>query len=101
MKKIVPFSMLTATLVFGEVVKPVDNTLYLKECGSCHFAFSPGLLPKRFWVKMMAKLDNHFGTDASLDSKDTQTLLSYMVKNSGDKVLITKIHSQRLIIYAE
>ena len=28
-------------------VKPVTDKRYLKECGECHFAYQPGLLPAR------------------------------------------------------
>ena len=56
---------------------------YVNECGSCHTAFAPGLLPVRSWRKMMGELGNHFGEDASLDEpqrlavlKDLETLAS-------------------------
>jgi len=87
MQKIVILSMLISSLVFGAGVKSVDNKLYLKECSSCHFAFQPGLLPKRSWVKMMGQLENHFDTDASLTKSDNQSLLSYMIKNSSDNAM--------------
>ncbi len=32
-------------------VAPVKNALYLEECGACHFAYQPGLLPSRSWKK--------------------------------------------------
>ncbi len=63
-------------------IAPVDNVLYQKECGSCHFAYQPALLPKRSWEKTMETLQDHFKTDASLDEKDTQTLLEYLTKNA-------------------
>ncbi|MEW5788576.1 MAG: diheme cytochrome c [Pseudomonadota bacterium] len=59
---------------------PAGKT-YLNECGSCHTAFAPGLLPARSWRKMLAGLTDHFGEDASLDEpqrlailKDLETL---------------------------
>lgn len=39
---------------------------YVNECGSCHVAYAPGLLPARSWRKMMAELGDHFGEDASV-----------------------------------
>lgn len=39
------------------------------ECGSCHIAFEPGLLPSESWVKMMAGLDKHFGADATVTAQ--------------------------------
>jgi mono/diheme cytochrome c family protein len=42
-------------------------TLYTQECGSCHLAFPPNLLPKISWQRVMKGLDKHYGSDASLD----------------------------------
>jgi ferredoxin len=62
----------------------VKNTKYKEECGSCHFAYQPGLLPARSWEKMMANLDNHFDENAELD-KETQTeLTTYLITNAAD-----------------
>lgn len=66
-------------------VAPVNDTLYAKECASCHFAYQPGLLPERSWVKLMEDLENHFDTDASLDVEDNQKILKYLVDNSAEK----------------
>ena len=37
-----------------------QNQTYLNFCGSCHFAYQPGLLPRASWEKMMS--EGHFGT---------------------------------------
>ncbi len=65
-------------------VAPVNNSLYADECGACHFAYQPGLLPERSWKKMMASLDDHFGENAELDEGDRQTLTDYLASNAGD-----------------
>lgn len=65
-------------------VAPVNNELYAKECGSCHFAYQPGLLPARSWKKMMDTLDNHFGDNAELDAETQKTLTAYLVANSAE-----------------
>lgn len=65
-------------------VKPVTDKTYINECGSCHFAFQAGFLPKRSWEKMMKDLENHFGTDASLELKDHNYILAYLKENSAD-----------------
>lgn len=66
-------------------VAPVTNALYKEECGSCHFAYQPGLLPEESWNKIMGNLDNHFGDNAELSSGVHQQILSYLTDNSADK----------------
>ena len=67
-------------------VEPVKNELYQEECGSCHFAYQPGLLPKRSWKKMMkiSELENHFGDDAYLEEDYRVEIENFLVKNSAD-----------------
>ena len=48
---------------------------YVNECGSCHTAYAPGLLPARSWRKMMDGLSKHFGEDASLAEPDQLEIL--------------------------
>ncbi|MDX3958989.1 diheme cytochrome c [Aliarcobacter cryaerophilus] len=88
MKKIALLSLATCCLFAGKMdvtIKPVDNTIYEKECGSCHFAYPAGLLPSSSWNKMMSNLDKHFGDDATVDEKTFQTLSSYLNENSAEK----------------
>ncbi len=66
-------------------VKQVTNALYQEECGSCHFAYQPGLLPSGSWRKIMMGLDEHFNDNAELDKTDTQLILQYLNKNSAEK----------------
>ena len=66
-------------------VAPVNNQLYIKECGSCHFPYQTGLLPSNAWNKMMTNLENHFNSDASLNEADLQTLTKYLNDNSAEK----------------
>ena len=66
-------------------VAPVNNPAYREECGSCHFAYQPGLLPEKSWRKMMAGLEDHFGDNAELDADTQKSLLDYLVANSADK----------------
>jgi hypothetical protein len=63
---------------------PARDALYIKECGTCHFAFSPGLLPARSWVRMMGRLDRHFGENVSLDAATRGRLQDYLAKNAAD-----------------
>lgn len=61
----------------------VTVALYTKECGSCHMAYQPQFLPKRSWDKTMKTLDNHFGTDATLDPADYKTLNNYLLTHAS------------------
>ncbi len=53
-------------------VRAVDNPLYAAECGGCHFAYQPGLLPEASWRKMMGSLADHFGENAELEARDAE-----------------------------
>ncbi|MBI5328983.1 MAG: diheme cytochrome c [Betaproteobacteria bacterium] len=57
--------------------------LWQKECGSCHMAYPPGLLPAAAWRKMMSRLDKHFGADASLSANEQGELTDFLVKHAG------------------
>lgn len=65
-------------------VAPAANPLYQKECGSCHFAYPPGLLVQRSWSRLMGGLENHFGDNAELASEDHALLLAYLQANAAD-----------------
>ena len=62
---------------------PAGKT-YVNECGSCHTAFAPGLLPARSWRKMMAELSNHFGEDASLEEPHRLAILKDLENLASD-----------------
>jgi len=65
-------------------VAPVTNAEYLEECGGCHFAYQPGLLPAGSWQNVMAGLDDHFEENAELDADVRKRLTDYLVKNAAD-----------------
>lgn len=68
-------------------VAPVSDATYIEECGSCHFAYQPGLLPEASWLRLMdAKaLEDHFGDNAELDEKTRSQLLKLLIAASADK----------------
>ncbi|PRM98847.1 diheme cytochrome c [Aliarcobacter cryaerophilus] len=93
MKIIILLGLTSCCLFAGKMdvtIKPVDNTIYEKECGSCHFAYQAGLLPSNSWNKMMSNLSDHFGDDASVDEKTFQTLVGYLNENSAEKSMNNK-----------
>ncbi len=65
-------------------VQPVDNPLYAAECGSCHFAYQPGLLPAASWRSMMGSLENHFGENAELEPVTRELLTEYLLQNAAE-----------------
>ncbi|CAC9586121.1 diheme cytochrome c [uncultured Gammaproteobacteria bacterium] len=68
-------------------VAPVKNALYLEECGACHFAYQPGLLPSRSWKKMLSQQEakNHFEEDITFDDKTVEAqLMHYLTSNAAE-----------------
>ena len=65
-------------------VAAVENLLYKEECGSCHMAYPPGLLPGRSWETMMTSLDDHFGENAELDPTTVSELTQFLLAHSTD-----------------
>jgi hypothetical protein len=68
------------------VISPVASQLYQEECGSCHFAYQPGLLPEVSWQRIMASLDDHFGENAELGEENRVTIRDYLVSLSAGQV---------------
>lgn len=63
----------------------VTNAAWQAECGSCHVAFPPRLLPAASWREMMSGLDRHFGTDASLDAPVAQEIGAFLEKHASKR----------------
>jgi mono/diheme cytochrome c family protein len=61
------------------------DATYLKECGACHFAYSPGLLPARSWEAHMARLNSHYGESLNLAADVVSRLRTYLVENAADR----------------
>ena len=69
----------------GKVVRfAQSNPKYLEECGSCHIAYPAGMLPTESWRKIMAGLENHFGTDATISLELNDEIMAYLAENSSD-----------------
>ena len=56
----------------------VRNVTYVEECGACHFAYPPQLLPGSAWSRIMAGLDDHFGENAELDDETVDEISQYL-----------------------
>jgi hypothetical protein len=99
MKYLIVFTTLVGSLFAQNPttdVAPVDNQLYIKECGSCHFAYQPGLLPSSSWNKIMSNLGNHYNNDASISATNLQILTKYLNDNSAEKNMQYK-RSNRIV----
>ena len=68
----------------GASVPPIDNPVVQKECGACHMAYAPQMLPMRSWQAIMGHLGDHFGENATLPASDGTTILAYLVAHAGD-----------------
>ncbi|OGQ94026.1 MAG: hypothetical protein A2521_06070 [Deltaproteobacteria bacterium RIFOXYD12_FULL_57_12] len=62
----------------------VVNDIYKNSCGSCHFAYQPGLLPSKSWVKILDEPDAHPGGNVSLDEKAKSEVRNYLIQNSAE-----------------
>ena len=85
MKKFSLSLVVAATLAFsfGGTAQAAANVKHQQECGSCHVAYPPGLLPAASWARIMGGLNKHFGTDASLDESTTRDIGNWLQVNAG------------------
>ncbi|MFZ0448216.1 MAG: diheme cytochrome c [Desulfatiglandaceae bacterium] len=62
----------------------VNNAMYMENCGACHFAYQPGLLPSGSWGKILNNLADHFGEDIDLDDESRKIIAEYLKANAAD-----------------
>lgn len=68
----------------GIRLPPVNHAATLEECGACHLAFPPQMLPARSWGRIMGSLADHFGEDASLAEATRADIAAYLRANAAD-----------------
>lgn len=68
----------------GHYYPPVSDPIVKEECGGCHLAFAPSMLPAKSWERMMSDLGNHFGDDASVGAEVASRITRYLVANAAD-----------------
>lgn len=76
-------SLAACPAIAGSRLAAPANPAYVEECGSCHVAFAPGLLPAASWSRLMAGLDRHFGTDARVDASAAGALSRYLADHAA------------------
>lgn len=62
-----------------------QSALWNEECGGCHQAFHPSLLPARSWKSLLAQQDRHFGDDLGLDTAGVARLLEFAVAHAAEQ----------------
>ncbi len=62
---------------------PTAEASYRQECGDCHLAYAPRLLPAASWRQVMTGLDRHFGVDASLDPAAAVVIADWLSQRAG------------------
>ena len=67
----------------GSLMPRTLPAAYVQECASCHTAYPPGLLPAASWARIMNGLDQHYGTDASLDAATVRQLSTWLGTHAG------------------
>jgi len=72
------------------------DPVWKEECGSCHVAYPPRLLPANTWKQVMSGLDKHFGSDASLDKKTADHISAFLERNAGRERASAKPGSLRI-----
>jgi cytochrome b len=60
------------------------NAAWDAECGSCHLAFHPTLLPARSWDGLLDSQSSHFGDDLALDPETLAELRGFARDNAAE-----------------
>lgn len=74
---------LSATLAHAGDDRYTLSNAYVQECGACHTAYPPALLPRESWQRLMGGLDKHYGTDASLDATAQKSIGDWVLAHAG------------------
>lgn len=75
--------LLSASVLADKRIAAVSNPTWKAECGSCHVAYPPTLLPADSWRSLMSGLEQHFGVDASVDAKTGAEIGVFLQNNAG------------------
>lgn len=92
LQQLIGAGLLAAVLLFGVggiLVYGLENDeayevdeLYVEECGACHYAYPPGLLPTSSWIGIMQTLDDHFEDNAETDEETATYVTNYLTENA-------------------
>ncbi len=59
---------------------------YAAECGTCHMAYPPAMLPARSWTALLGGLSDHFGQSAEVDAATQKQLGAFLTASAGRDV---------------
>lgn len=62
----------------------VNNSSYKENCGACHFAYQPELLPSGSWDKILSGIENHYGHSIELDPESKKVISEYLRLNASN-----------------
>lgn len=81
------FSGWLFTLQRMKEIRPVTDATYRGECGECHLAYPPGLLPARSWELLLTPqaLSQHFGVNADIEPTKLQAIRAYAIAYAADR----------------
>ncbi|MEQ1695879.1 MAG: cytochrome b/b6 domain-containing protein [Hyphomicrobiaceae bacterium] len=66
----------------GVPTAPLDS-VYMKECSACHSPHHPSLATAAVWSKILDRLADHFGDNATLEPAQVEHLRAYLTANSA------------------
>lgn len=76
---------MTAPALADRMPFPSDTPAsYRTECGSCHMAYQPALLSAPDWRRTIARLKDHFGTDAAVDGAAGKEIAAFLERHAGN-----------------
>lgn len=81
---LVPAGLWAARLPSKGMPPVPANAVMARECGACHTAYHPSLLPAASWRAVMADLSDHFGEDAGLDAATTASLTAWLTAHAAE-----------------
>ena len=73
----------SAAVLADDLPATPNHPAWRSECGSCHVAYPPALLTASGWRMVMAGLDKHFGSDASLDDKTRKDIARFLESHAA------------------